>query len=448
MIALIDNKIIGATINALTENPDYDFTTAFNDDRLSRVGRTVDDSAQYFDFDILTASAVNKLMIMKHNLTAGATIALDGFVNNPLVDPTVMSLPLVSDALDISGNGNNGTPTDITWTGGVANFNGVSSRIVIGDLTAKIFNKFSICFKIRNDGSGAWTDIMGFSSVNPSGRIEITSANHLSYYDAIPSVGFLPNSSAIVTNLTVGEWVDVCIVADGATVKTYRNSILAFTHTQTGNLNANNMTLGMRSFATPGDFSKISMSNFLLTDRPLTTAEIGALYAVNNYFTPDYTTPITYNADYIYKDLGADQTFRYWRLSISDASNPDTYLEISKIYLGSFVQFPHMKKDQKIPIGSTSESSISASGQIYGNFGYYFRYGSINFTNITNTERQAINTAYKTIDKVKPFYLLIWESDLLLESPIYSVLTADLQFTRIDVVGLKWDLALSFREIF
>lgn len=248
MIALVDNKIIGSTITALTENPDYDFTTSFNDDRLSRVGRTVDDNAQTFIFDLLTAQAISKLMIKSHNLTSSAAITLEGNATN------------------------------------------------------------------------AWT-------------------------------------------------------------------------------------------------------------------------------APTYTTAVTYNADYIYKDLGSAQTFRYWRLSISDASNPDGYIEISKVYLGGFVQFPNMRKDQKIPVASTSQSSFSASGQVYGNFGYTYRYGTINFYNITNTERQAINTAFGTIDKVKPFYLLIWESDLLLESPVYCVLTADLIFSRIDVIGLKWELPLSFREV-
>lgn len=249
MIALVTNYVIGSTITASTENPDYDFTTAFNDDRLSRVGRTVSDTSQTIIFDLLSAVAVSKFMLKGHNLTSSATITLDG-----------------------------------------------------------------------ND-TNVWT-------------------------------------------------------------------------------------------------------------------------------APAYTTSITYNADYIYKDLVTDQTYRYWRLSISDASNPDDYIELSKIYLGSFVQFPNMKKDQKIPVASTGQSSISESGQVYGNRGYTYRYGTINFSNMTNTERQTINTMFLAVDKIKPFFMLIWESDLLLESPIYNVLTTDLQWTREDSIGLRWGLSLSFREIF
>lgn len=249
MIILADNFVKGATITALTENPDYTFTDAFNDDRLSRVARTVSDTSQTIIFDLLSAVVVSKLMIQKHNFTSGVTLTLEANATN-------------------------------VWT------------------------------------------------------------------------------------------------------------------------------------------------------------------------APSYTTSLTYSADYIYKDLVTPQTYRYWRLSISDASNPDDYIEISKVYLGSFVQFPHMAKDQKMPLTSTSSQSISTSGQVYGNSGYFYRSASINFKNITDTERKAINTMFLSVDIISPVWIIIWESDLTLETPIYSILTSDLQWQRADSIGMKWTLTLNFREVF
>lgn len=249
MIILYQNLVEGAGISALTENPDYIFDTAFNDDRLSRVGRTVADEDQTFTFDLLSAVAVDKVLIQDHNLTSGATILLEGNV------------------------------TDV-WT------------------------------------------------------------------------------------------------------------------------------------------------------------------------APAYTMSISYNETYIYKDLVNAETYRYWRLSVDDASNPDGYIEISKVFLGQGLEMPPINTGVAIPHKSNSSSSKSTSGQLYSNRQLQYKAAAITLSNITESQRQQIKTWWNYVDVVKPFWILLWEDSLDVEPPIYCNLTEEIELTKDVAEGNTWSLNLKFEECF
>jgi len=89
MIILYNNYVFDATISALTENPDYTFNTALNDTRLSRVGRSVDDAAQTFTFDLGSAKAVDYFFILEHNISDSATITIQGNATDVWTSPSV-----------------------------------------------------------------------------------------------------------------------------------------------------------------------------------------------------------------------------------------------------------------------------------------------------------------------------------------------------------------------
>lgn len=248
MYILYNNRIEGATITALTEHPDYPFSTAFTDVRLSRVGRTLADSAQTFVFDLLSAVAVSKVMIQDHNFTSGATITLEA------------------------------------------------------------------------------------------------------------------NTS-------------------------------------------------------------------------------------NSWGSPAYTTSLSYNETYIYKDLITDQTYRYWRLTVNDASNPDTYLEISKVYLGTYLSV-YMDTGIALDNNSNSSTSKSTSGQLYGNRQLQYKAAKFNLSDINVTLRTQIKTFWEANDIVKPFWLIIWEEDLTVEAPIYCCLTKPFSWGKMAVNGNLWTLAIEIEEVF
>lgn len=143
------------------------------------------------------------------------------------------------------------------------------------------------------------------------------------------------------------------------------------------------------------------------------------------------------------------ESYQYWRLNISDATNPDGYIEIGAVFLGTSLEMPGMNLGQVVSTESASVASPSASGQVYGDRRLNYDIAEIVFIDITESKRQEIKTWISTVDIVQPFVLLIWENDLDVQGPVYSVLTETPQLARSTVPGSNlWGLTMKVREAF
>jgi hypothetical protein len=56
--------------------------------------------------------------------------------------------------------------------------------------------------------------------------------------------------------------------------------------------------------------------------------------ATDVWTSPSIDVTLTYNAANVVYLWTADQSFRYWRITIADASNPDGYVQIGRVFLG------------------------------------------------------------------------------------------------------------------
>ena len=171
--------------------------------------------------------------------------------------------------------------------------------------------------------------------------------------------------------------------------------------------------------------------------------------AVDVWTAPSLTQTLTYNADAVIYNFTSAQTYQYWRLIIDDGSNPDGFIELSKVYIGDFVQMPYMAKNQKLPVASTSDVAESNSLQVYGDPGIFYKYGTVNFPFISDAEKIIIDTMFRVVDKYIPVILLVWENDLTFQPPIYSRITNDMDWQRNEnQVGRFWTLSFQFKEVF
>jgi hypothetical protein len=188
---------------------------------------------------------------------------------------------------------------------------------------------------------------------------------------------------------------------------------------------------------------------FLILDHNLTSSATVKLQgnATNVWTAPTIDITITI-ADYLYHGFTSAETYRYWRVTIDDPTNLNDYIQFSKVYLGAYLQMPYMSRDQQIPTDTTSDVSKSNSLQAYGNAGILFKKATINYKNIDNTDRILIDNALRLLDIYTPFIMLVWESDLTLEPPLYAILTTPPNWQRSDQIGLKWNLSLSFEQTF
>jgi len=169
--------------------------------------------------------------------------------------------------------------------------------------------------------------------------------------------------------------------------------------------------------------------------------------ATNVWTSPSYSQVLTVADDIAYT-FAAAQNYRYWRLTIADASNPDTYIQIAYVFIGNSIAFPAMSPDQKVPRYSSADFDYSVSGQLYGSKKIQWRGASVTFSMITDTQKKAIETMFGVVDKVSPFVLMIWEDSLDVEPLIYCHFTKDLEWSKSGTEGLTWILEMTFREVF
>jgi hypothetical protein len=137
-----------------------------------------------------------------------------------------------------------------------------------------------------------------------------------------------------------------------------------------------------------------------------------------------------------------------WALYIDDPTNPDDFIQIAYVFLGTYLQLPGMKPDQSLPYDTTSKNAVSQGGQAYGSHGYEFRSFQANFPFMTDAQRKNMKTLYAAVRNYIPFVLLIWADDLDFEPPMYAIMTDPPNWKRNDNVLFPWGCSLKFKEVF
>lgn len=103
-------------------------------------------------------------------------------------------------------------------------------------------------------------------------------------------------------------------------------------------------------------------------------------HGTNVWTNPSYNALLTVNNKIMPHFPSSTQSFRWWRILISDAGSPDNHLKVGRVYLGSYVE-PNKNFDRKYKVKfiDPSELSISEGGQIssikrekYKAWGYVF----------------------------------------------------------------------------
>jgi hypothetical protein len=190
-------------------------TIEFNGDR------TVYDK-QWTDFQG-TNTFLQKNLLVRNNFSSWSTIRFGNgsYVEQTTSDYTLanwstLSYPLTADADDISGNSNNGTPTDILWTDSVANFNGSTSNIVLPISIDNIVN-YSFSFWFKRNGLPASTEtlITNYVDANNNFILELATDGKLNIYNTV---------SSATSDLIYAD-IDLCDDVLHHVVLTIRNSI-------------------------------------------------------------------------------------------------------------------------------------------------------------------------------------------------------------------------------
>ena len=141
-----------------------------------------------------------------------------------------------------------------------------------------------------------------------------------------------------------------------------------------------------------------------------------------------------------------EASYRYWRVVITDTGVSS--IRISRLFLGTFLQLPGMKKDQEFNFEVTDEAQISETGQVFPVSGYSFKNQKINFPYLTNEERLQIEEMFEAVRNTKPVLLAVWDDREDIEPPVYCIINQKkLSFKRNeDSESFPWGTGIEIRE--
>lgn len=114
--------------------------------------------------------------------------------------------------------------------------------------------------------------------------------------------------------------------------------------------------------------------------------------------TPQFTESITWASDKILHYLSVATTKRYWRLKATDIANPDGYVEISELFLGSYLELTRNR-----PYGLNwnydikSDVTESPYGVESDKFYNLLKPFTIEYTDLPDTDIAAIHTMMETV---------------------------------------------------
>jgi hypothetical protein len=168
------------------------------------------------------------------------------------------------------------------------------------------------------------------------------------------------------------------------------------------------------------DISCIGLAGLNITDDATITIEANSS---DSWGAPPFSTTLDV-AETMLKFIPT-QTYRYWRVTIADPTNPDFYVEVGRVYLGQYMQMPGIVPGTRIPRQTSSAIDIAPSGAVFGDLGRQFRSAEFSFAGVSNAKRAEIDAMFAVVDRVTPVFIAIWANELTYEMPIYAVIGQD-----------------------
>jgi hypothetical protein len=149
--------------------------------------------------------------------------------------------------------------------------------------------------------------------------------------------------------------------------------------------------------------SSTNIKDVILAGTNLTSS---ATVSLQGNTSDSWTSPI-YNESMTrytngYWGIKLDDTYRYWRVVVSDATI--TSAAIGYLFIGDSLQLPPINPAVELEYANTSAVSFSVSGQTYGDTGYEYFKSSFDFPIITDYVRQVDGVDIATREDVLVFW--------------------------------------------
>ena len=138
---------------------------------------------------------------------------------------------------------------------------------------------------------------------------------------------------------------------------------------------------------------------------------------------------------------------RFWRFSFTDTGITSGYVEIGRLFLGTYLQVRPSSFFDSIPFrhDRTDRFAYSQGGQLYADKGVQQVAVAYNFPNTTNAQKALMETMWNDIGMHTPMIFSNYDTEFTAVGPIYAHINRPMTFDR--VPGDKWRFSLDVKEV-
>ena len=159
--------------------------------------------------------------------------------------------------------------------------------------------------------------------------------------------------------------------------------------------------------------------------------------ATDSWGAPSYSQALTIAVDgdsVVFDRLVffLDQTYRWWRLTVVDAANPDTYIQIGRIMAGEYYEPPRsVSQGFTIAVMDPSEGGGQAGQQAAYRQQPKYRQAQAAFAFINQTQRDKFEALFRKIGRTEPLILALDPSTRASEDSLYCHLASPLSLAHL-----------------
>ena len=167
--------------------------------------------------------------------------------------------------------------------------------------------------------------------------------------------------------------------------------------------------------------------------------------ASDSWGGPTLDESFAFDADLMVVFFGS-AVFRFWRFSLDDAGNTESFLRIGRLFLGTYLQIDEepMRDFNEEHLDST-RTQYSPTGQAYSDEGILLKQYAMTFAFLNQTEKDNFQTMFATIKRAKSLFLLI-DATLTSEFPaLYCQIDSHMGYQSVS--ALIYSASVTFREI-
>jgi len=153
--------------------------------------------------------------------------------------------------------------------------------------------------------------------------------------------------------------------------------------------------------------SAIEVDTLIMYDHNITSAATITLIGADPVL---FSEAVTWADSKIIHYLSAATTKRYWQLQITDAANPDLYIEIGELYLGDYMELSRTYREKfKKPISLLFDSNKTPYGIGKKRFynkqrSFEYDFNALTEADIALLEGLLDGITDRTTGELKPFY--------------------------------------------